>query len=224
MQIWYGRGRMRQDLKTSPRGSSDEAGQGSARTLVGYARSPANDQLLEIQLQALSAAGCRRLYVDLETLAGQLHQLDLAISELEKGDTLVIWRLDRLAPSLRQLTRRISELTERGFSLRTLVEDIDTGSALGSIYLRVFAAIDDFERAVITEKTIVGQRQALTQGRRAGRRPKFTAEDVKAALALLDDPAMSVERAAAQSGIGKSTLVSRPKADGREANLSGGGR
>ena len=175
--------------------------------LVGYARVSTRDQTPALQLDALRAAGCRRVFE--ETASGAQRdrpQLRAALDYLRGGDTLVVWKLDRLARSTQQLIGTVEELARRGVGLRCLTQDIDTTTAGGRLVFTVFSAIAEFEREVIRERTRAGLDAARARGRRGGRPRKLGPKDLAAARALLRDPGLAVADVARRLGVAPSTL------------------
>ncbi|GHO49222.1 recombinase family protein [Ktedonospora formicarum] len=153
--------------------------------LIGYARVSTHDQNLDLQLDALLLkAGCeaKRIYKD--TISGakiERKGLDEALSHLRAGDTLVVWRLDRLGQTLKQLIELINDLQSREVGFRSLQENIDTTMPGGKLVFHIFGALAEFEREVIRDRTNAGLQAACAHGRLGGR-PKAL-DDKKAALA-----------------------------------------
>ena len=175
--------------------------------LVGYARVSTQDQKPELQLDALKAAGCSKLFVEKASGAKEDRpQLQAALDYLRAGDALVVWKLDRLARSMKQLIETVDQLKAREIGFRSLTEAIDTATAAGELFFHIFGALAQFERSIIRERTNAGLKAALARGRKGGRRPKVKPDDVRAALALLNDPKISVRSAAARLGLSVSTL------------------
>jgi DNA invertase Pin-like site-specific DNA recombinase len=189
--------------------------------LVGYARVSTRDQTPALQLDALRAAGCRRVFE--ETASGAQRdrpQLKAALDYLREGDTLVVWKLDRLARSTQQLIGTVEELARRGVGFRCLTQDIDTTSAGGRLVFTIFSAIAEFEREIIRERTRAGLDAARARGRKGGRPRKLKPKDLAAARALLRDPELTVDDVARRLGVAPSTLyASLP--GGRSASGSG---
>ena len=180
---------------------------GTHLTLVGYARVSTLDQNPDLQLDALRAAGCRKLFVEKASGAKEDRaQLQAALDYMRPGDTLVVWKLDRLARSMKQLIATVEELKAREIGFRSLTEAIDTTTAAGELFFHIFGALAQFERSVIRERTNAGLKAALARGRRGGRRPKLQEDDIQAVLALLRDPQISVRRAAEKLGLSVSSL------------------
>jgi len=176
-------------------------------TFVGYARVSTLDQNPELQLDALKTNGCAKLFVERASGAKEERpQLRAALDYLRPGDTLVVWKLDRLARSMKQLIETVDELKARGIGFRSLTEAIDTTTAAGELFFHLFGALAQFERSIIRERTNAGIKAALARGRKGGRRTKVKPDDIKAALALLADPDISVRAAAKRLGLSVSTL------------------
>jgi len=150
---------------------------------IGYARVSTGDQTLHLQLDALRAAGCERLFE--ETASGVKAErpiLKEAIAFLRPGDTLVVWRLDRLGRSLQHLIETVTALADRGIGFRSLTEQIDTTTSGGKLIFHVFGALAEFERDLIRERTNAGLAAARARGRTGGR-PKKLADPKQLALA-----------------------------------------
>jgi DNA invertase Pin-like site-specific DNA recombinase len=155
-------------------------------SLVGYARVSTIDQNPELQLDALEHAGCTRVFVDHASGAKTSRpQLDAALEYLRAGDTLCVWRLDRLGRSLPHLIQTAGELADRDIALRSLTEQIDTSSAGGRLIFHVFGALAEFERALIQERTHAGLAAARARGRKGGRRTVMTPQRIAAARSML---------------------------------------
>ena len=153
---------------------------------VGYARVSTGSQRLDMQLDALTASGCTRVYTD--TASGALSArpgLDQALAELDEGDTLVVWRLDRLGRSLPHLVATIDALTRQGVNLKSLHEAIDTTTPTGRLMVHLIASLAEFEREVTIERTIAGLEAARARGASIGRPTVWTPQRAEAASALL---------------------------------------
>lgn len=175
--------------------------------LLGYARVSTAGQDPALQHDALSAAGCYRTWTD--TACGALTArpaLDDVLARLGPGDVLVVWRLDRLARSLRHLLQLIDELDRRGVGFKSLTESIDTTTATGRLVLHLFGALGEFERDLLRERTTAGLEAAMARGRRGGRPALMTPAKLAAARALLADGQHSVAGAAAAIGVSRATL------------------
>src|SRR5688500_12607753 len=157
--------------------------------LVGYSRVSTQDQRPELQLDTLKAAGCERVYTEKASGAQRERpELTAALDYAREGDTLVVWKLDRLARSIRQLIETVEDLERRKIGLRSLTEAIDTTTPGGRLVFHVFAALAEFERSVIRERTAAGLEAARARGRKGGRPRRLSAADLAAAKAMLRDP------------------------------------
>ncbi len=175
--------------------------------LVGYARVSTQDQDPALQLDALKAAGCEKVFTEKASGAQRERpQLQAALDYMREGDTLVIWKLDRLARSLKQLIETVEALSARGIGLRSLTEAIDTTTSGGKLIFHIFGALAEFERGVIRERTRAGLDAARARGRTGGRPPALSSADLAAAKALLRDPDITVEQVARRLGVVPSTL------------------
>lgn len=175
--------------------------------LIGYARVSTRDQTVAAQRDALRQAKCARIFE--ETALGAAREkpeLTAALDCMREGDTLVVWKLDRLARSLRQLIETIEGLEQRGIGFRSLTEAIDTTTAGGRLTFQIFGALAEFERQIIRERTRAGLDAARARGRKPGRKPSLDARDLQAAKALLADPEISVGDIARRLGVSQATL------------------
>jgi DNA invertase Pin-like site-specific DNA recombinase len=177
-------------------------------TTVGYARVSTFEQLLDLQRDALTAAGCTCLFTD--TASGGRSDrsgLQPALDYVREGDVLVVWHLDRLGRSLKYLIAIITTLNERGIGFRSLTEQIDTTTSGGKLIFHVFGALAEFERDVIRERTQAGLAAAQARGRMGGRPKKLDgASKVAMAQALYDDKTHSVADICKMRGISRTTL------------------
>src|SRR4051812_46253891 len=170
--------------------------------LIGYARVSTLDQTLALQQDALTVAGCEQLYTD--TASGSVTDrpgLAQALSHLRSGDTLVVWRLDRLGRSLAHLIDTIRELQERGVGFRSLQEQIDTTTSGGKLIFHVFGALAEFERDVIRERTHAGLAAARRRGRLFGRPKMLTPQQVKQLRSLSKDERHTVAEVCGDLGV-----------------------
>lgn len=175
--------------------------------LIGYARVSTRDQKPDLQRDALRQAGCERIFE--ETASGAKRdrpQLKAALDFMRGGDSLVVWKLDRLARSTRQLLETVEALERREMGLKILTQNIDTASAGGRLIFTVFSATAEFEREIIRERTRAGLDAARSRGRKGGRPRALSDKDLKQARALLADPEITVEDVARRLGVGPSTL------------------
>jgi DNA invertase Pin-like site-specific DNA recombinase len=174
---------------------------------IGYARVSTQDQRPELQIAALQNAGCEQIFQ--EQCSGKDRnrpELELCLKVLRKGDTLVLWRLDRLGRSLKDLVEIVQSLEDREIGLHSLSESIDTTSAGGRLIFHVFASLSEFERNLISERTIAGLEAARARGRMGGRKPKLNRADVRKAAAMLLDPMMSKTEVANHFNVSRITL------------------
>ena len=175
--------------------------------LIGYARVSTQDQRPELQRDALLAAGCERLFEEKASGASRERpQLQAALAFMREGDTLVVWKLDRLARSVKQLIETVEDLEARGMGLRSLTETIDTTTSGGKLIFHIFAALAQFERSIIRERTTAGLIAARERGRVGGRPRALSEADIAAAKRLLGDPAITTKDVAKRLGVSLSTL------------------
>ena len=175
--------------------------------LVGYARVSTQDQDTSLQRVALEGAGCDRVFQ--ETASGAQRdrpELLAALEYMREGDTLVVWKLDRLARSLKQLIETVEALEQRGVGFRSLTENIDTTSPGGKLIFHIFAALAEFERGLIRERTMAGLASAKARGRVGGRPKALSDKDKAAARALLADGGITVAEVAQRVGVSPATL------------------
>lgn len=150
---------------------------------IGYARVSTQDQNLDLQLDALNKQGCEKIYQEhLSASIEDRPQLKDMIAHLRKGDTVVVWKLDRLARSLKHLLNLVTELQNGGIGFISLQDQIDTTTAHGRLIFNIFASLSEFEREIIKERTLAGLEAARNRGRVGGRKKGLTKEaKVKAA-------------------------------------------
>lgn len=177
--------------------------------LIGYARVSTDDQTLDLQRDALIQAGCTKLYEDHKSGAkAERPGLTLALEVVRDGDTLVVWRLDRLGRSLKDLIRLAEMLESRGVGLKSLHEAIDTTSSGGRLVFHLFAALAEFERNLIRERTTAGLAAARARGRRGGRRKSLDLEQRRLVVRLYHERQHTVAELCRLMGISKPTLYS----------------
>ncbi|QHI96782.1 recombinase family protein [Xylophilus rhododendri] len=154
---------------------------------IGYARVSTDEQNLDLQIQALNQAGCDVIYADRGVSGSTASRpgLDRALTSLRKGDKLVVWRLDRLGRSLLNLIQLLEKLGKCGISFRSLCEYIDTGSSGGRLVFHMMAALAEFERSLISERTRAGMAAARARGKHLGRRPSLSPSQCERAESLL---------------------------------------
>ena len=175
--------------------------------LIGYARVSTLDQNLDLQRNALAEVGCERIFI--EQMSGAVTdrpELMAALGFARSGDTLVVWKLDRLARSIKQLIDTAENLRSQNIGLRSLTEALDTTTAQGRLVFHMFGALAEFERCLIRERTRAGLSAAKKSGRTGGRPPKLTYEDIEAAKAMLTNPDIGVASVAHRLGVSLATL------------------
>lgn len=189
--------------------------------LIGYARVSTGEQNPALQTDALTAAGCVKIFD--ETASGAQHSrpgLQYAMAYLRPGDTLVVWKLDRLARSLAQLLDTIDDLEQRRIGFKSLTEAIDTTTAGGRLILHIFGSLAEFERSMIRERTMAGLQAARARGRRGGRPRALGEERLAAAAAMIKDGKLTIKQVAQQLGVSEATLYKHIPSP--RANLSVG--
>ena len=182
--------------------------------LIGYARVSTHDQTLALQRDALEKAGCEKIFTD--TVSGTKTErkgLTAALSHLRAGDTLVVWRLDRLGRSLRHLIDTITALAERGVGFKSLQESIDTTTSGGKLVFHIFGALAEFEREIIKERTQAGLASARSRGKVGGRPKALSAKEVQMLRNMAADKSLTVADICKTLGIGRTTFYRHVKAD-----------
>ncbi len=175
--------------------------------LIGYARVSTQDQQLSLQLDALEQAGCEKVFSDTVSGAQAARPgLEQALSHVREGDTLVVWRLDRLGRSLRDLIETVRMLSGRGVGLKSLKESLDTTTSGGKLVFHVFGALAEFERDLVRERTNAGLAAARARGRKGGRPKALSERQQRQARTLLKDPSNSVADICKTLKISRSTL------------------
>lgn len=156
-----------------------------AGMLIGYARVSTLDQNLDLQKDALIKAGCREVFED--TASGSKADrtgLDKLLKYVRPGDTVVVWKLDRLGRSLKHLIELVQMFNDRGIGFKSLQENIDTTTASGKLFLHIFGALAEFERELIKERTLAGLKAAAERGRKGGRPRVMDLKKIEQARAL----------------------------------------
>lgn len=154
--------------------------------LVGYARVSTQDQNLDLQRTALTDCGCGKIYEDrMSGTRSERPGLNLTLEVLREGDTLVVWKLDRLGRSVKGLVDFVTELAKRGVNFKSLTDSIDTGTPSGRFFFHVMASLAQMERELIVERTRAGLSAARQQGRVGGRKRQMTDSKIDSARKLL---------------------------------------
>ena len=165
--------------------------------LIGYARVSTLDQNLELQREALTKAGCQTVFEDkVSSMRADRPGLEKAQEMLREGDTLIVWKLDRLGRSVKQLVDLVGELHKQGVQFKSLTDAIDTGTPSGRFFFHVMASLAEMERELIIERTRAGLDVARQLGRKGGRKPKMTESKIEFAKKLLSSglPAKDVAK------------------------------
>lgn len=177
--------------------------------LVGYARVSTHDQNLDMQKDALHKAGCERIFVDQVSGSVAVRPgLEQTMDFLRDGDTIVVWRLDRLGRSLKNLIELVTQLERKGIGFKSLMESMDTNTSGGKLIFHLFGALAEFERNLIRERTQAGLAAAKSRGRKGGRRPALDAQQREVAVKLYNEKKHSVKEICHIMGISKPTLYS----------------
>jgi DNA invertase Pin-like site-specific DNA recombinase len=175
--------------------------------LIGYARVSTQDQSHDLQKDDLTKAGCTKIFTD--TVSGAKSErkgLDEALSYVRPGDTLVVWRLDRLGRSLKHLIETITKLSARGIGFKSITEAIDTTTSGGKLVFHIFGALAEFERDIIRERTQAGLSAARARGRKGGRPKKLTLKKAGAALTLYNDRTTTIDEICHTLNISRATF------------------
>lgn len=177
--------------------------------LIGYARVSTDDQNLHLQRDALQQAGCIKLYEDrLSGAKAARPGLQQVLEVARKGDVLVVWRLDRLGRSLKDLIQLTETLKERGIGLQSLQESITTTSSSGQLIFHLFGALAEFERNLIRERTQAGLAAARARGRKGGRPKALNPAKQQLVVKLYNERQLTIEEICRMMGISKPTLYS----------------
>lgn len=177
---------------------------------IGYARVSTQDQTLNLQLDALKIIGCSKIFTDTASGAkAERKGLDEALEYVREGDTLVVWRLDRLGRSLKHLIETITDLNNRNIGFKSITENIDTTTGGGKLIFHIFGALAEFERDIIRERTKAGLQAARARGRFGGR-PKAktlnTEKKVALAQSLYDNKDNTIDEICKTLNISRATL------------------
>lgn len=177
---------------------------------IGYARVSTADQSLALQIDALEKEGCQKIFR--ETISGsrvKRKELDRLLEQVREGDTIIIWKLDRLGRSLKHLVELISVLIYKGVGIKSLNDPIDTTTSQGRLVFNIFASLAEFERDVIRERTMAGLKAARARGRLGGRPKGLNPESEKTAIAaqsLYEEGTLSITEICTKLGISRPTL------------------
>ena len=174
---------------------------------IGYARVSTQDQNLDLQNDALKSAGCEKIYTDkMSGAKTDRPGLEEILGFIRKGDTLVVWKLDRLGRSLKHLIQVMNLLEERGIYFKSVQESLDTSTPGGKLIFHVFGALAEFERDIIRERTLAGLAAARARGRKGGRPRKLSKKQVEMARNLMNDVSIPIGEICQTLGVSKATL------------------
>ena len=183
---------------------------------IGYARVSTDDQKLDLQLDALNQVGCDQIYQDIASGAkSDRVGLDNATRYLRPGDTLVVWKLDRLGRSLKHLIDVVNQLNQKGVFFKSIRENIDTSSSGGKLTFHLFGALAEFERDIIRERTMAGLLAARARGRIGGRPRAMNDTQVSLARQMMSNADASAQFVSDALGVSRATLYRYLKSNGR---------
>jgi DNA invertase Pin-like site-specific DNA recombinase len=174
---------------------------------IGYARVSTADQTLDLQKDALEKAGCTKIFTDTASGAkAERTGLDEALNYVRSGDTLVVWRLDRLGRSLTHLIATITGLSDQHIGFKSVTENIDTTSSGGKLVFHIFGALAEFERDIIRERTQAGLTAARARGRKGGRPKALTPKKAQQLRTLYNDKTNTIDEICRTLNISRATL------------------
>jgi len=175
--------------------------------LIGYARVSTDDQSLDLQYDALTKAGCERIFDDKASGARDDRPgLVDALSHCRAGDVLCVYKLDRLGRTTRGLLELVEDLRKREIGFRSLSDSIDTTTTMGRFFFTVMAGLAEMERDLIRERTMAGLAASRARGRKGGRKPKLTTQQICHARKLLADPEVTIKEVAASLKVNRATI------------------
>jgi DNA invertase Pin-like site-specific DNA recombinase len=175
--------------------------------LIGYARVSTQDQTLNLQKDALEKLGCIKIFTDTASGAkAERKGLEEALEYVREGDTLVVWRLDRLGRSLKHLIETITKLNNRKIGFKSIQENIDTTTSGGKLVFHIFGALAEFERDIIKERTNAGLQAARARGRKGGRPKVLTGKKAAMAQELYNNKHNSIDEICKTLNISRATL------------------
>lgn len=176
--------------------------------LIGYARVSTDDQNLDLQLDALKKAGCQKIFEEKESARAGTKRpaYEAALAYLRPADQLVVWKVDRLGRSLREMLETAHKLQDADIRVISLTESIDTTTANGRMMFNMLGTIAEYFLDLNRERTVAGLKAALARGRKGGRRRKLSDDDVAVGRAMLADPTIPVSKVAERLGIARQSL------------------
>lgn len=179
---------------------------------IGYARTSTQDQNLDLQIDALQQLGCERIYQEkISSVKDHRPELENCLKALRAGDTLYIWRLDRLGRSLKHLVQLINQLQDMECSLVSIKENIDTSTPTGKLTFHIFASLAEFERDLICERTKAGLLSARARGRMGGRPQKLSEKEKSMIRQLMKDRNNSASDIAKRFSVSRATVYNITK-------------
>lgn len=174
---------------------------------IGYARVSTHEQNLDLQIDDLNKAGCERIYTDkISGSKSSRPELDDMLKHLRSGDTVVVWKLDRLGRSIKHLIELSEQLQSRDVALESIQDKIDTSTASGRLYFNMMASLAEFERDLIRERTRAGLEAAKARGRQGGRPVLLKDEKLARAKELYEAKQLSIKEICSMTGVSKATL------------------
>lgn len=180
--------------------------------LIGYARISTLEQNLDLQRDALLSAGCEKVFTDIASgIQDNREGLKETLNYLRSGDTLIVWKLDRLGRTLKHLIETVNTLATKSISFCSLQENLDTTTSSGKLIFHLFGALAEFERELIRERTRAGLKAARTRGHKGGRPRKLNIAQIKMAKLLISEGSTSITEICRTLGISRSTLYRRLK-------------
>jgi len=183
---------------------------------IGYARVSTKDQNLDLQIEELKKAGCKKIFSEKKSGKRERPELEAALDYLRPEDTFVVYKFDRIGRSLKDLLSRVSSLHERGIKIISIKDNIDTSSTSGKLMMHIFASLAEFERDLIVERTTAGRKAAMAKGKKMGR-PKIKRNKKAKATAILYQKGMTIDQIQEQLGIkSKSTVYRFLRMEGKE--------
>lgn len=175
--------------------------------LIGYCRVSTIDQNLDLQKDELKKFGCSKIFEDVASGAKSSRTgLNTAMEFAREGDALVIWKLDRLGRSLKDLIDIVTRLEKEGVSFVCITQNIDTRTPGGKLFFHIFGALAEYERELIRERTKAGLTAARSRGRKGGRKPAMNEEQIEQARAMMDNPKLKIRSIIKTLGVSKATL------------------
>lgn len=179
---------------------------------IGYARISTGDQSLDLQRDAIKTEGCSEIFEDVASGSRQDREgLIRALQYLREGDVLIVWKLDRLGRSLKHLIELGLDLQSKGIHLKSLRENIDTETPIGKLFFHLIAALAEFERDIIRDRTRAGLEAARSRGKFGGRKPLLDTKQIEMAHSLMNSGVSTMEEISKMLGVSRTTLYRHTK-------------